>query len=110
MDADDPAFRVSWPEVTVLALASAAAIAAFGAFALKSRRRPVVSGREDMLGAHGTVIAQEDGIIWAEVRGERWRVRSSAPLAPGDLVRITGIDGLTLEVTKQSDEGIDHAV
>ena len=110
MDADDPAFRVTWPEVTVIALVSAAAIVAFGAFALKSHRRPVVSGREDMLGAHGTVVAREDGITWAEVRGERWRVRSRAPLSPGDSVRIAGIDGLTLEVTKQSDEGIDHAV
>jgi len=101
MDADDPAFRVSWPEVTLIALASAAAIAAFGAFALKSHRRPVVSGREDMLGAHGTVVATEDGMTWAEIRGERWRVRSSAPLAVGDAVRIVAIDGLTLEVTKQ---------
>ena len=110
IDADDPAFRVSWPEVTLIALVSAAAIVAFGAFALKSHRRPVVSGREEMLGAHGTVVAREDGITWAEVRGERWRVRSRAPLTPGDVVRVAGIEGLTLEVTKQSNEGIDHAV
>lgn len=110
IDADDPAFRMSWPEVAVLALASAAAIAAFGAFALKSRRRPVVSGREDMLGAHGTVVAIQGDTTWAEVRGERWKVRGSAQLAPGDAVRIAGIDGLTLEVMKQSTEGTDHAV
>ncbi len=110
IDADDAAFRMSWPEVTVLALASAAAIAAFGAFALKSRHRPVVSGREDMLGAHGTVLAREGSITWAEVRGERWKVRSSAELAPGDKVRVARIDGLTLDVTKLSTEGIDHAV
>ncbi len=110
IDADDPAFRVSWPEVTALALVSAAAITAFGAFALKSRHRPVVSGREDMLGARGTVVAGEDGITWAEVRGERWKVRSGEPLAPGDSVRIVRVDGLTLEVTTQPSEGIDHAV
>lgn len=106
IDAEDPAFRVSWPEVTVLALVSAAAITAFGAFALKSRHRPVVSGREDMLGARGTVVAREDGITWAEVRGERWQVHSARSLAPGDRVRILRVDGLTLEVTNDSTEGI----
>jgi len=100
VDADTAAFRVSWREATALAVTSAVAIAAFGAFALKLLRRPVVSGREDMIGALGTVVAYEGGITWAEVRGERWKVRSGLPLVPGDPVRVDGVDGLTLDVTR----------
>jgi membrane-bound serine protease (ClpP class) len=104
-DTDEPAFDVGWPFVVGLALTSALAIAAFGAFALKSRRRPVVSGREEMLGAPGIVFAVDPGATWAEVHGERWRVRSSAPLAIGDRVCVAGVDGLTLDVTKNSTQG-----
>ncbi|HEU0203266.1 MAG TPA: NfeD family protein, partial [Burkholderiaceae bacterium] len=34
------------------------------------------------------------------VHGERWKVRSSAPLAVGDKVRVRALDGLTLEVER----------
>ena len=39
------------------------------------------------------------------VHGERWRVRSGASLAAGDRVRVAGVDGLTLDVTKDSAQG-----
>ncbi len=98
-DADHPIIDVGWPFVLGLAIASAAAIAAFGTFALKARRRPIVSGREELLGAAGIVTVIDEGSAWAEIHGERWRVRSTAPLVVGERVRVTGIDGLTLEVT-----------
>jgi len=98
-DVDHPIIDVGWPFVLGLALASAAATAAFGTFALKTRRRPIVSGREELLGAAGIVTVIEEGSAWAEIHGERWRVRSTAPLVVGERVRVTGIDGLTLEVT-----------
>jgi membrane-bound serine protease (ClpP class) len=104
-DVDHPAIDVGWPFVVGLGLASAAAIAAFGAFALKARRRPVVTGREEMLGAPGVVTEIEDAAAWAQVRGERWRVRGAARLAVGDRIRVVGIDGLTLEVTSDSPSG-----
>jgi membrane-bound serine protease (ClpP class) len=88
--------------LVAIALTSAAAIFAFGAFALRSRRRPVVSGREQLAGARGTVVAVQDGEAWALVEGERWRVRAAQPLAPGDRVRVRAVEGLTLAVDKES--------
>lgn len=85
-----------------IAVTSAAAIFAFGAFVLRSRRRPVVSGRESLAGARGTVVAVDGGEIWALVEGERWRVRAAQPLAVGDRVRVRAVDGLTLAVDKES--------
>jgi len=58
----------------------------------------VVSGREDMLGASGEAIEDFESEGWARVRGEQWRVTSSAPLTRGQSLRVTGIDGLTLRV------------
>jgi membrane-bound serine protease (ClpP class) len=42
----------------------------------------------------------DDGETWAQVEGERWRVRAEMALAPGDRVRVKGMDGLTLLVGK----------
>jgi membrane-bound serine protease (ClpP class) len=39
--------------------------------------------------------------------GELWRAHSDTPVAAGDRVRITGMDGLTLQVTPV-DEAADE--
>jgi membrane-bound serine protease (ClpP class) len=67
-------------------------------YALKARRRPVVSGAEEIVGARGTALADIEREGWAQVHGETWRVISTRPLARGQKLRVTGIDGLTLRV------------
>jgi membrane-bound serine protease (ClpP class) len=101
-DPEDIGFGIPLPLLLGLALTSAVAIMVVGGLALRSRRRPVVSGRESLLGSPGTVLVSEGGETWAQIEGERWRVRADAALAPGDRVRVTGIDGLTLVVGKDS--------
>ena len=99
MDADVPGFGIPIALIVGMALASAAVIIAIGSFAARSLRRPVVSGSEEMLGALGVVErATDDGDWWIAVHGEHWRARSAQTLAPGDRVRVAGIDGLTLTV------------
>ena len=99
MDTDVPGFGVPLALIVGMALASAAILIAIGSFAARSLRRPVVSGSEEMLGAAGTVErATDDGDWWIAVHGEHWRARSAQTLAPGDRVRVAGIDGLTLTV------------
>lgn len=66
--------------------------------AVKSHRRPVVSGREELLGSTGEVIAIEGQEGWARVHGENWRVRSARPIQRGGTVRVVGVQGLTLDV------------
>jgi len=101
-DSDSPGFKVPLPLVLGLALASAALVLGGGALALKARRRPVVSGREDLLGASGEVLEVSHGQAWAQVFGERWKIDSSEPLTPGQRIRVVGLRGLTLQV--QADE------
>jgi membrane-bound serine protease (ClpP class) len=102
-DTEGPGFGVPLPLVLGLALMSAAVILLGGGMALKARRKPVVSGREDLVGAHGEVLQVGEGETWAQVRGERWKVAGSAPLRRGQQVRVVGLRGLTLDVQPEEE-------
>ncbi len=97
-DSDAPDFGVPLPLVLALAVTTSAVILLGGGMALKARRRPVVSGQEEWAGAQGEVLEVADDEAWARIRGERWRVTSPEPLAPGQHIRVLGLHGLTLDV------------
>ena len=97
-DEEVPGFGVPLPLILGLAAASAAIVMLGGGLALRGYRRPVVSGREILLGSPGEVLEVAEGEAWAQVQGERWRVASSEPLAPGQRIRVVGLRGLTLDV------------
>ncbi len=104
IDTDLPGFGVPIALVVGVAAASAAFLIAVAAMALRARRRPVVSGRELLLGSPGEVLEDFVNEGWVRVQGENWRVKSVAPLKAGQRVHVAGIDGLVLEVrpdTKQ---------
>ena len=73
-------------------------------FALKARKRPVVSGQEQMVGTIGEVLEDLVSEGWARVEGERWRIASDRPLQRGQKVRVTGVTGLTLRVEASADD------
>ncbi len=97
-DRDIPGFGVPLWLIFGLAASSAAVVFLGGGMALRARRRPVVSGREQLIGAVGEVLALDNDIVWAQVHGERWKVRSADALAPGQRVRVVALHGLILEV------------
>ena len=51
-----------------------------------------------MIDSTGPVLEWRDGEGRVRVRGELWNARSTAPLRPGQQVRVKRIDGLTLHV------------
>ena len=91
--------------VVTLSVASAAVVFFTVWVALKARRRPVVSGHADIIGASGTALADFEREGWAKVRGETWRVLSAVPVSTGQDLRVTGIDGLTLRVEPDDRHG-----
>lgn len=105
-DTGIPEFDLSIPFLIGLAVASVALLLLMGTMAAKAHRRAVVSGREEMLGLEGTVTSVAGGSAYAEVRGERWQVRSKEPLAPGDRIRVSAMDGLVLQVVKLNVHGV----
>jgi membrane-bound serine protease (ClpP class) len=98
IDTDVPGYGVPIPLILGFAAASVVVLIGVATLALRTRRRPVVSGRELMLGSIGEVLADFDGEGWARVQGETWRVKSAAPLRAGQSVSVTAIDGLVLKV------------
>jgi membrane-bound serine protease (ClpP class) len=98
MDTDAPGFGVSLPLVAGLAVASLGFSLGVLRVALSARKRRVVSGREEMVGAPGVVQDWNDGSGHVFVHSERWRAVSADPLRPGDAVRTLAMNGLILTV------------
>jgi membrane-bound serine protease (ClpP class) len=98
IDSDVPGFGVPLSLIAGLAVVSAVFVAMVSGFALKARRRPVVSGSEQLIGSVG--VAQDDieREGWVRVHSEQWRVVSAVPLKRGETVRVVGRDGLVLTV------------
>ena len=98
IDTDVPGFMVSRPLIGALALVSSLGLMGVIGIALKARLRPVVSGREQLIGASGTALTDvyHEGEVF--VHSERWSAVSDSPLHKGQTVEVTGIDGLTLKV------------
>jgi membrane-bound serine protease (ClpP class) len=99
IDTDIPGFGVPWSVIVPVGLASALFIFFVGGMALKARQRPVVSGREELIGSSGEVLEDFDGKDgWARVHGETWRIRCKQPLGRGQKIRVVRMDGLIFDV------------
>jgi membrane-bound serine protease (ClpP class) len=103
VDSEVPSFGIPLSLVAGLALASALLVVGIVGMAARARRRPVVSGTPQLLGAQGEVIEFAGDRGGALVDGERWQVRAGVSLLPGQRVRVTRVDGLTLEVSPAID-------
>jgi membrane-bound serine protease (ClpP class) len=108
-----PGFSVSLPLILGVAMTFALLVLGGGSMALRARRRPVVCGQDEMQGAIGRVVSLDlNGQAWAEVQGERWKVRlvepaslgsATAGLEPGQRVQVLATHGLILDVQRIHD-------
>ncbi|WP_317924123.1 MULTISPECIES: nodulation protein NfeD [unclassified Cupriavidus] len=98
IDTDVPGFGVPLSMVAALSAMSAFFVFGMSALLVRSRRRPVVSGADTLVGSRGELLDDLRDEGWAMVRGENWRVRSASPLARGTPVVVTARHGLLLDV------------
>jgi membrane-bound serine protease (ClpP class) len=98
IDTDQVGYGISLPLILVIAVFSAFLMIFIIGMAIKSRNRPVVSGREEMLGSEGVVVDGFSGSGDIRIHGEIWRAHSEQALKKDQLVEITGRDGLVLRV------------
>ena len=94
IDTDIPGFGIPWTLIGVLAVVTAAFVIVVVRMAVRARARPLVSGVSSLVGADGEMVEDATDTGWANIRGETWQVRTSAPLARGQKVRVVAIDGL----------------
>jgi membrane-bound serine protease (ClpP class) len=101
MDTGVPGFGVPAALIGSVAAVGGTAIMGIVWFAVRARRQPIVSGREDMLGAiaHATADFQGRGLV--RLHGELWNAESRLPVHAGDPLRVTGMNGLVLMVEPQ---------
>lgn len=93
-----PVARPSRIMIGGAALTSAALFGGVLTLLVRARRRPVVTGTDALIGLSGRTIAWVGNRGDVLVKGERWRARATSVLHPGQEVRVTGRDGLTLLV------------
>jgi len=98
IDTNVPGYGISPALIAAVSLTSAAFFIFVVGMAIKARRRPVVSGREEMVGGKGVVLDDFDGSGRIRIHGEVWNARSKAPLRQGQQVRVIMMDGLILHV------------
>jgi membrane-bound serine protease (ClpP class) len=98
IDTDVPGFMISRPLIGAIALVSSFGLMTIIGVAVKARQRPVVTGREELVGAEGTALLdfEQRGNVF--VHSERWSAVTGTPLREGQAIVVTGIDGLILKV------------
>ncbi len=103
LDRDVPGFSIAWQVIAAMALAGALVLLAIVSFAVRARRRPVVSGAEGLLRevAEATEDFERHGLV--RVQGELWQAVSREPVRAGQRLRIRKLDGLTVEVEPARD-------
>lgn len=94
-DREIPGFEIARPLIGAFALLSALLFVIVLAMVLRARKRPVVSGAEELTGAVGEVF-DNNGMV--RIHSELWQAISDTPLQRGQKVRVTGRDGLILRV------------
>lgn len=91
-------YELSIPFLVSVGLASAVIIIGAGTIAIRSRRAKSVSGVQTLVGEKGRVVGLDGNLIYAEIRGENWRVISNSSLKIGDEVVVTDVQELKLRV------------
>jgi membrane-bound serine protease (ClpP class) len=107
IDAPDPEMRLPLGLVLGVVIPIALALIFMLRLALRARHEKVTTGASGMIGLRGraeTAIAPE-GIVF--VRGELWKARSHMKIAPGETVRVIGVEGLTLRVEAYKNEALE---
>jgi membrane-bound serine protease (ClpP class) len=91
-----------WLGVIAVAMGIVVELAEVGFWMRFLRRYRVRTGAEGLVGETAEVVEACDPEGRVRLRGEIWRARAprDSPAAVGQQVRVAGVDGLTLEITR----------
>jgi membrane-bound serine protease (ClpP class) len=103
LDNDVPGFGIAWQLIAGMGLAGSLLLLGIVSFAMRARRRPVVSGHEGMLREHAEAVDAFDRQGLVRVHGVLWNAVTPTPVQAGQRLRIVRVDGLTLQVEPARD-------
>jgi membrane-bound serine protease (ClpP class) len=98
MDTEVPGFGIPAALIGSVAAVGGSAVMAIIWFAVRARRQPIVSGRDDMIGAMALALDDFRDRGHVQARGERWNAVSRVPVTRGQELRVTDMEGLVLTV------------
>lgn len=98
IDTDVPGFVIDISVIITFALLSALIFIFIIGMAIKARRRPVVSGLEEMIGGEAIVTDDFEHKGMVSIHSELWNAVSDNPLRKDQLVKVIGVSGLILKV------------
>jgi membrane-bound serine protease (ClpP class) len=98
LDNDVPGFSIAWQLIAAMGLAGALVLLAIVSFAVRARRRPVVSGVEGLTREIAEAVEDFDRQGLVRVHGELWTAVSAEPVRAGQRLRIRQVDGLVIQV------------
>ena len=95
-----PVLNLSWGLVVPSVLVFAVLVFMLGQMVVRAQRSPAVSGKEGMVGM--TAVARTEiaagGLGTVFVHGELWDAVAAEPVAEGDRVPVTAVEGLVLRL------------
>ncbi len=97
-DTDVPGFGVPVAMIGSMAAISGLAFMAVMYLALAARRRPVTTGKHELVGQQAVALAPFHGRGRVRIRGEDWQADSGEPVLGGQAVRVVALEGLVLVV------------
>ncbi|MGH6892596.1 MAG: NfeD family protein [Dongiaceae bacterium] len=95
-----PGFGLPIPVVVASSIVTAGLLLLVLAMLVRSRRKPVITGSQGLMGSAGEVVEWSGGGGRVRVRGELWRARAGETLRPGDRIQVQGREGLVLVVER----------
>jgi membrane-bound serine protease (ClpP class) len=104
LDRDVPGFSIAWQLIATMALLGSLVLLAIVSFAVRARRRPVVSGTEGLVREVAEAVEDFDHQGLVRVHGELWTAVSAAPVRAGQRLRIRKVDGLVIQVEPEREQ------
>jgi membrane-bound serine protease (ClpP class) len=99
MDTGTPGFEASRGLIGGIATFAGIAMLATMRMAMRTRRRPVITGAEQLVGDLAVAVIDFSGEGQVRIYGEEWRAISRVPVTRGQPLRVDRVDGLTLHVS-----------
>jgi len=108
IDTDAPGFGINIALIGALALSSAAFLIMALGLVFKAKRKPVVTGQEELLGKTGIALEDFTGSGLARIHSEIWKVRTQETLHKNQPIQVIGREGLTLLVKSIPNQESSH--
>jgi membrane-bound serine protease (ClpP class) len=98
IDVDVPALAISRPLIAAVAVVSTLFFVGVLRLGWRARKKPVVSGREQLIGSVATAAISFDDRGPVRVHGEIWSAATESPLREGQAADVVDMVGLVLKV------------